>query len=240
LTLCTLLDSQPAEGVAIMRRTFLVLIGMLLAGLTSGSQAQVVQLPTFRFFGISTTVSVPDSGGAYLGGVSRSSRGGAERRLPRLSRAPVAGRPFGNRAVAGATQTGGMSVHASIHDFEVMDKALIGEASAGHLATDSIRSSRSASETSVAAIRQQHSARQIATAAEARRDYDRGRQLLAAGKNGAAKVYLQRAAKRADRQLRAEIESVTHIFFRVPRALPVFSNAPAESLAPEKLAVTAD
>jgi hypothetical protein len=240
LTLCTLLDSQPAEGVAVMRRTFLVSIGMLLAGLTSGSQAQVVQLPTFRFFGISTTVSVPDSGGAYLGGISRSSRGGAERRLPGLSRAPVVGRPFGNRGIAAATQTGGMSVHASIHDFEAMDKALIGKAGGGYLATDSIRSSRSASETSVAAIRQQHSARQIASAAEARREYERGRQLLAAGKTGVAKVYLQRAAKRADPQLRAEIESTMHVYLRVPRALALFSNALAEPVTPEKLAVTAN
>ena len=38
--------------------------------------AQVVQLPTFNFFGISTTVSVPDSGAGFVGGNSISSIAG--------------------------------------------------------------------------------------------------------------------------------------------------------------------
>ena len=38
-----------------------------------------VQLPTFSFFTVQTTVSVPDSGGAFLGGIGRGADGGSSR-----------------------------------------------------------------------------------------------------------------------------------------------------------------
>jgi len=74
------------------------------------SHAQVqnitVQLPTYNVFGVSTTVSVPDRGSIYLGGVNRS-------RLGRRSR---------------ATSAGGVSINATIIDHNAMDRALLAEA----------------------------------------------------------------------------------------------------------------
>jgi hypothetical protein len=55
----------------------------------TAAQAQTVQLPTFNFFTVRTTVSVPDSGGAYLGGVNRSAMGqSALRPMPPSSTTP--------------------------------------------------------------------------------------------------------------------------------------------------------
>src|SRR5690349_8882622 len=51
-------------------RVATVLGGILLV---SPATAQVVQLPSFETFSVQTSVLVPDSGAAYLGGVNRSS-----------------------------------------------------------------------------------------------------------------------------------------------------------------------
>lgn len=48
-------------------------ITLTIALLTTAAHAQVVQLPSLRSFSVRTSVLVPDSGGAYLGGVNRSS-----------------------------------------------------------------------------------------------------------------------------------------------------------------------
>ena len=50
----------------------------MLAGLVSPAVAQLpatVQLPSFSYFGVDTSVSVPDRGSISLGGVGRSSSG---------------------------------------------------------------------------------------------------------------------------------------------------------------------
>jgi general secretion pathway protein D len=47
-----------------------------------------VQLPTFAFTQVSTTVSVPDGGTILLGGIKRLSEGRAERGVPMLSKIP--------------------------------------------------------------------------------------------------------------------------------------------------------
>jgi Bacterial type II and III secretion system protein len=211
------------------------LIALVAVFLTGPAHAQVVQLPTFRFFGLSTTVSVPDRGSAYLGGVSRSAMSRSERGLPIVSRVPVAGRAFGNRAIASHTESSGASVSAYIHDFEAMDEELLGRA--GGLANRSSHSSqrglgnadvvaRSAGPSrrlssavqqsdasgrmNIAEIRRLQQQHTIAAQAAARRDFERGRELLAAGQTGVAQVYLQRAAKHADAELRAEISALAH------------------------------
>ncbi len=81
--------------------------------------ATTVQLPTFSFFTISTTVSVPDSGGAYLGGVG-GGRSGSRSNGPGL----------GNRAGGSGIDAGGVYVTAQIHDLGAMDRALLAEAAA--------------------------------------------------------------------------------------------------------------
>src|SRR5207244_3656119 len=49
------------------------------------ASAQTVQLPTFTFFSVGTTVSVPDQGAAFLGGVNRASQGRNEFGIPGMA-----------------------------------------------------------------------------------------------------------------------------------------------------------
>ena len=58
-----------------------------------------VQLPTFAFTQVSTTVSVPDGGTILLGGIKRLAEGRAERGVPMLSKIPYLSRLFRNTAV---------------------------------------------------------------------------------------------------------------------------------------------
>lgn len=93
------------------------------------AQAQlVVQQPTFGTFSVGTTVSVPDRGGALLGGVNRGAIGSVERGVPGLSNLPYANRLFKNRAIGSRYSPSTVSVHARIIDFEEMDRALLAEA----------------------------------------------------------------------------------------------------------------
>ncbi|TWU34389.1 type II secretion system protein GspD [Novipirellula artificiosorum] len=57
-----------------------------------------VQLPTFAFTSVSTTVSVPDGGTILLGGIKRLSEGRSERGVPFLSKIPYVSRLFRNVA----------------------------------------------------------------------------------------------------------------------------------------------
>jgi general secretion pathway protein D len=58
-----------------------------------------VQLPTFAFTQVSTTVSVPDGGTILLGGIKRLSEGRSERGVPMLSKIPYVSRLFRNVSV---------------------------------------------------------------------------------------------------------------------------------------------
>lgn len=180
-----------------------MLIGLVLA---SGAQAQVVQLPTFRVFGMSTTVSAPDRGSVSLGGTSSSSIGRRERGVPGLGCVPFAGRPFGNRTTAGHMRTSGVSVGAYIHDLEAIDEDLRGQARglARH-SSPATRSPDAAGRMSIAELRRQQVDRQAAVQKEAIQDYERARRLLAEGRTGLAEFYFERAAKHADPELRARI-----------------------------------
>ncbi|TWU54611.1 Bacterial type II and III secretion system protein [Rubripirellula tenax] len=59
-----------------------------------------VQLPTFAFTSVSTTVSVPDGGTILLGGIKRMSEGRVERGTPLLSKIPYVSRLFRNVATS--------------------------------------------------------------------------------------------------------------------------------------------
>jgi len=200
-------------------RAIVVLFALLVALFTGRTSAQVVQLPTFQFFGISTTVSVPDRGSISLGGDASSSMSGFDYGFPGLGQMPIAGRPFGHRAIASHTQTSGISVSAYIHDFEAMDESLLREGrpltsfESGNVGNPKVHNSRpmvrdSAGRMSVAELRRLQSTNRTQMAASARRDFDRARQLLAEGKTGVAKVYLQQAGKTTDPALRAEVTAI--------------------------------
>ena len=60
------------------------------------TQGTTVQLPTFAFTTVNTTVSVPDGGTILLGGIKSLSEGRNERGVPMLSKLPYVNRLFKN------------------------------------------------------------------------------------------------------------------------------------------------
>ncbi|HEV7279681.1 MAG TPA: hypothetical protein VGN57_05660 [Pirellulaceae bacterium] len=98
----------------------LAVASLVAAATSSPTTAQVVQLPSYSYTTIGTTVSVPDGGAAYLGGVYRSSEGSTTRGVPLT--------PLKNRAIGRSTGASTMSVHATIIDLAEMDEALLAEA----------------------------------------------------------------------------------------------------------------
>ena len=62
----------------------------------TNSVGTTVQLPTFQFVSVVTTVSVPDGGTVLLGGIKRLSEGRNERGIPLLSKLPYINRLFRN------------------------------------------------------------------------------------------------------------------------------------------------
>ncbi len=63
------------------------------------TEGTTVQLPTFAFTTVNTTVSVPDGGTILLGGIKRLREGRAERGIPILSKLPYISRLFRNTAI---------------------------------------------------------------------------------------------------------------------------------------------
>ena len=193
-----------------------------------GVRAQSIQLPTFEFFGVRTTVSVPDRGGAYLGGVKRSAYGSSSHGVPGLG-----GPLFRNRGVGRSQSAGGASVSATIIDHAEWDRAVLAEGAArrrarldqlgfaerraeylsGHVArndrpqpaTDRREPTRSALPTADE-IRRRNELAQALRADEAVRFYEKGRVSLAQGKANVAKIYFQMAQRRAQGPL---LEQVT-------------------------------
>jgi hypothetical protein len=125
---------------------------------------------------------------------------------------PYAGRPFGNRAIAGHTRASGVSVGASIHDFEAMEEDLLRRAGPkGQNARAAAPAPDVAGRSSIAALRRQRAAEERAEQIAARQDFERGRELLNQGRASMAKVYFQRAAQRGDAALRAKIAATLRI-----------------------------
>lgn len=90
---------------------------MLCIGLcdtSAWSQNLTIQQPVVERFSVDTTVSVPDRGGIYLGGVNRS---GSSRKSFGFSRPGTSTGTF--------SQGSSTSVHVYIHDFEEMDRAAL-------------------------------------------------------------------------------------------------------------------
>lgn len=99
-----------------MRNVWILTAGfaVLAVGESAFAQNISVQQPIFNRFSVGTTVSVPDRGGAYLGSVSRA---GNERKNFGIFRSGTSTGSFRDHS--------GMSVHATIHDFEAMDRYLL-------------------------------------------------------------------------------------------------------------------
>ncbi len=102
-----------------LSRTTIALTSLMLVVGSTQLRAQtplpsVVQLPSFSTFSYHGTVVVPDSGGAYLGGVKRSASGVTRR-----------GRGLGH-GIGAALGNSGASVHATIIDLNEIDRQILG------------------------------------------------------------------------------------------------------------------
>lgn len=69
------------------------------------SSGTTVQLPTFSFVTVTTTVSVPDGGTVLLGGIKRLSEGRNEFGVPMLNKLPYINRLFKNVGIGRETQS---------------------------------------------------------------------------------------------------------------------------------------
>jgi hypothetical protein len=197
------------------------------------ASAQTVQLPTFSFATVSTTVMVPDRGSAFLGGIDRSSEGRSEFGVPGLT---FPG--FQNRGIGQDRSSSKMFVTATIHDFDAMDQALLNTPSPDGFAGTSARMPRGLPETPAAiaqrsfqrnpvnlagnwrlepvapapvsdAVAEQadRAARQATRADEAASFFDRGQKAEADGKTNVAKIYYQMAVRRAAGDLKQQAQA---------------------------------
>lgn len=180
----------------------------MLAGIVSPAVAQMpatVQLPSYSYFGVDTSVSVPDRGSMSLGGIGRSSMGST-------AFGPVLGprsRSFGRQMSASST-----TVHATIHDFDAMDRQLLKQAQKSYgesrrAATGTARGETSSAAAgpagSVAEARRMYAAERAAQERDAAKYMDQAERAAARGKPQVARVLYQMAERRASGELKAEI-----------------------------------
>jgi hypothetical protein len=198
-----------------MQRAFsllTLLAGGLLATSAIAQQAPTtVQLPTFSFFTVSTSVSVPDRGGAYLGGINRARDGSVTRGFG----------PLANRGIGGDRVASGMSVHATIIDLAEMDEMILAEAAAlrkpvdptvakaehlsrhvGHSGATTGPASSAPPTSSVAAIRQANAAAAETRSSEAAEFLAKAGEAEAGGKPAIAKIYYQMVVRRDGGELK--------------------------------------
>lgn len=197
---------------------------VLVAAGAATCPAQVIQLPTFQVFSVSTTVSVPDGGSAYLGGVGRAQYGMTSLGVPGLNKVPGLGRLFSNRGSGSSVTSSGASVTATIIDHAEMDALLLAEAAGrrpagaalsatdrkalslsshiGRPAESGLRLGSGAPLESVAAIRVRHDAAARAHLAEMQDYWQRGQQAESIGRWGTARVCYDIIARRGSGELR--------------------------------------
>ncbi|HMC09654.1 MAG TPA: hypothetical protein VKH44_00130 [Pirellulaceae bacterium] len=195
-----------------------IVVGLAPAARSQGQQqpqvATTVQLPTFSVFNVTTTVSVPDSGGAYLGGINRGVDSTVTRGVG----------PLRNRGTAGSRTASGMSISATIIDHEEIDRAILAEAASKHrtlmdpASTKAAVLSKSVGRSdsrvaeggaaalpdSLAAIRERNSAAADLQAAELAGYLAKARQAESEGKPGVAKIFYQMVARRDAGQLKQQ------------------------------------
>ena len=215
------------------RRTIsLVLVALSLAVADLRAQGVTVQQPTFSSFSVGTSVLVPDQGSAFMGGITRSATGVNEFGVPGL---PFF--PFRSRSIGQDQSAMGVSTHVFIHDFDAMDRMLLGgmpgavtsvprsmgplpegvvgpavSPRAGNLAGQ-WQAKPASPALNLATEQARRAAEQQTRADEAEAFFDRAAQAEADGKPAVAKIYYQMAARRASGDLKqqalAKLQSLT-------------------------------
>jgi len=204
----------------------LIVLGIAAAAFSPAALlAQSLQLPTYSFTTVATTVSVPDQGAAFLGGISRASDSSSQFGVPMLDKLPLLGRPFGNRAIGQSRSSMNMFATATIHDFDAMEAALLGSAPSGGVVSSASPAAEAAlarmapaptpknlagqwqpktdppGATSPLADAATEQARRLALretrASEAEQYFERARQAEADGKPSVAKIYYQMVVRRS-------------------------------------------
>ena len=161
-----------------MRCSVLIAI-LLLVDRTSFAQ-QVIQQPVVATTAVNTTVSVPDRGSAFLGGVSSAQSG-------RAQYGPL--RSGTNTGIS--RQATSISTHVYIHDLQAMDEAILNSGP-----SESSTSKSSIGSRLVRSKGQEQPVDPIASPAEKASKFEQlARKADEAGKPGVAKLHWQVAAK---------------------------------------------
>jgi hypothetical protein len=199
------------------------------------ASAQTVQLPTFQFFSVSTTVNVPDNGAAFMGGINRAASGRNEFGVPGL---PFPG--FQNRSIGQDMSASSAWATATIHDFDAMDQAILNSPSPNDFANastsrwntnfnpappvvppvmpsnrpDAVNLAGSwknepakVPAANVAAEEADRDARRATRTSEADSFFARAEQAEADGKASVAKIYYQMAMRRASGDFKQQVQA---------------------------------
>ena len=211
-----------------IRSTYLpMVLGLLATGLCAdqvlGQQGTTIQLPSFRFQTVTTTVTVPDGGTVLLGGVKRAAMGRNERGVPILGKIPFLGRGFRNVGIGREMSSGMMTTTVQIHMFEELERQLLGDRSASNRLTRGqgfmlgqkptkneyfsriAASKRNAPATALAELRRMQADEQVVEQQEAEVFFERAKKAEADGKPGVAKIYYRLAVERVRGKLKQEI-----------------------------------
>jgi hypothetical protein len=208
------------------KRTWQIALSLLAgcfipAGTVFAQAPTTVQLPVIQVFSVDTTVSVPDGGGAFLGGINRAADSSVTRGLP-LAKGPLTR----NRGLSSTRSASNMSVHATIIDHHELDQAVLAQAAALRSAravdprevaiqqkADYITRNLARAEKpvvvqpeptgpSVEEIRRQNEIAAANRAAEAQAYFAKAETAEAGGKPGVAKIYYQMVSRRAQGALK--------------------------------------
>lgn len=191
-----------------MLTPLLLALAVAVSADTAWAQATTVQLPTFNFFTVTTTVSVPDRGGTSLGGINRSSTGRNEFGAP-LS-------PLNNRSIGSQQSASNMSVHVTIHNLDELDQDILARAqyvNTPPAELEKIKRLAAAGEStagqpvaSLDAIRAQVASEKRAEQRLALSSFEKGLEAEGKGKYSVAKIYYRMAARRAQGELKSLVE----------------------------------
>lgn len=98
----------------------------LFAFAAASRAGEVLQMPTFSFTTVNTTVTAPDGGSVLLGGVSRLSEGRTSRGVPILGKVPGLNRLFRNQGIGRSVSAQNMIVTPRIIILEEEEERQVG------------------------------------------------------------------------------------------------------------------
>ncbi|MCG8585150.1 MAG: type II and III secretion system protein [Pirellulales bacterium] len=183
-----------------------------------------IQLPRFNTNAVTTTVTAPDGGTVLLGGIKSARESRNEYGVPILGKLPFIGRGFRNVGIGREVNSNLTTVTPYIHDFEAMERQLLGTApprSAAYNRTQNVmntaryrardvareqfaqveRPRRDTIANKAAELRSQEGGEQ----AEAELYFTKARTAYRQGKVSTSRIYLRMAANLAKGDLREKV-----------------------------------